>query len=226
MKTVEKSGADIRRIDDLLRVAQDYDAIVLSEWFDPQISVRQALDRLSKLARPGQFEDPGSGSGTETSGKSTEAPRPKNGLPDVKTAAMQRRAEAAETQAPWEEEPPEPVAEVDVVPGDADESPIVGAKDPDGQPIPEKAKVHFENVPVIEDWCNRLKSLADELTPLRKGPGGRCIPDLVIQDDCRGLSNRVWAERPTHVCPNCRGAKPCAVCENQGWVPEHVVKEI
>jgi hypothetical protein len=226
-RTLELSGADERRVQELMRVGEHYDEITMADGFSPEMSVREGLANWSKSAQSGAFESGQSNASNDSANSSVDG----SGRPTPNTAAPTPFASGSRAATPPRLDVPAPaIGDSWEPPGD--ETPLpqrtpMPAFDPEGEAIPEKAKPAFDNLPLIEAWCKRAEEMAAELVELHRKPGGRCISVLSAQDDLKGIRDHVWKHRPTHVCPLCRGAKSqCALCEGEGWVTEQDYKAV
>lgn len=97
------------------------------------------------------------------------------------------------------------------------------ATDAEGEDVPEQAVPAFEQAKEMTAVCKQIGALIKTIGELAKGPGGRCINFESIKINLESAKGAVWGNRPTHVCPYCKGKKDkCEACKGEGWVPKHV----
>lgn len=97
--------------------------------------------------------------------------------------------------------------------------------DAEGEVIPVRALAAFERAKEMDLWCRQVNQLVSRAVEFAKGPGGRCLNAESVKIQLQNAKGTVWANRPTHVCPYCRGEEgkaPCKPCGGEGWVPKHV----
>jgi hypothetical protein len=115
--------------------------------------------------------------------------------------------------------------EIEREPGVDDDEQVVDAE---GVVVPARVIGAFVAAEAMEKWCRAVGNLIKEAAEFAKGPGGRCLRLESLKQQLGDAKGNVWANRPTHVCPYCRGKeqkKPCEGCKGDGWVPRHVYQQ-
>lgn len=121
--------------------------------------------------------------------------------------------------------PPEPERDPGGDDGELDAAQDIS--DAIGRKVPNQAVEAFRAVTVLEGLgreCDRLRQLIGEAI---KGPAGRLLQTALpgIEQKLKDIKGMLMANRPSHVCPYCKGeknGKPCECCKGEGWTARHV----
>lgn len=102
--------------------------------------------------------------------------------------------------------------------------------DAEGVIVPECARSAFLAVPSLEELGRRCDTLRHAIEEAIKGPGGRLLMTSLpgIQQKLKDIKGSLMANRPSHVCPYCKGKKgkkPCECCKDEGWTAKHVYNQ-
>jgi hypothetical protein len=151
------------------------------------------------------------GEDAEPDGESDADGAPRGGQPDA-------------TGSGDEHELDRPSGGPDSPASDADETVIVDAQ---GEPVPEQARAAFLGAGDVAAVGRAIEELARRIQELSESPAGRLIPYEDVKLHLRNAKAAVTPNRPTHVCPLCRGRTPdCPCCRGSGWTAEHVWRRV
>jgi hypothetical protein len=88
-----------------------------------------------------------------------------------------------------------------------------------GVELPARAVPAFAQLPELRTLCRTLDQAAREVERLGKAPVGAHAHWQSAQSQLRGARKTMWAGRPAHGCPCCRGEKDdCLACRGHGFV--------
>jgi hypothetical protein len=95
----------------------------------------------------------------------------------------------------------------------------VPVQDEGGAPLPLRAVEAFSQLPEWRAVCRTLDEAAREIGRLGKAPVGAHAHWQSAQSQLRAARKTLWAGRPAHACPYCRGEKDdCQACRGHGFV--------
>jgi hypothetical protein len=95
----------------------------------------------------------------------------------------------------------------------------VPVQDEAGVSLPLRAVEAFSQLPEWRAVCRTLDEAAREIARLGKGPVAVHAHWQSAQSQLRAARKTLWAGRPAHACPYCRGEKDdCQACRGHGFV--------
>jgi hypothetical protein len=90
--------------------------------------------------------------------------------------------------------------------------------DAECESVPNKATIAFERAKEMAAICRQIDGIIRRVEELANGPGGRLLNFNSFRQQVGDAKGHLWANRPTHVCPYCRGKKDrCECCNGEGW---------
>lgn len=113
------------------------------------------------------------------------------------------------------------------VKGDSDEGELEKFTDAEGVEVPADAVPAFQAAKDIEAICREIDDIKRRVEVISKGPGGRLIRFESFKQQLADAKGNLWANRPSHVCPYCKGTgkakgKECEACKGECWVAKHI----
>lgn len=96
---------------------------------------------------------------------------------------------------------------------------VEAAVDDLGRPLPERARSAFAGRVEVLRVCRLIDSARRAVESLASNPAAAFMRLHSPASQLKQAKDHLWANRPTHVCPYCKGEKDeCDACKGRGWV--------
>jgi hypothetical protein len=211
VQAVELSGADMRRVQELMQVAEHYSEITRADGFSHEMSVRQGIAHWTKCAKSGASTSAGTSSSTSTNGepKNHEFSSGNNSTYDGDRATDDANGLAADANVPGEEQ----------------------------LLVPERYRAVLDSQGLFKTAAKKAKQAAEAIKRAEESPAYKALEQFeTIICGKRNLTKHVnsgdWflaarhfeAIEPEKLCPDCKGVEAsqdadlCVTCGGKGFL--------